>query len=622
MNSHPALAEIYRRHRTPKKKLQVWEWAEKAVRKLPGSPLGTGYDSGHLPPFREVMEAMNDPSAHVVVAQCAVQGGKTLSMSLAVAYGIVHDPLPTIVFQDQDANAKDFASMNFWPLMEEIDGIKELLPTGPDKTKKKITSCLFNHGMPLWILGGSNPRARQRRPAGRIYMDECHMLPKDQTAIEDCEKRTTRFPFPKLVLVSQGADAEAEFTRYWESTDKREWCVRCLNCGELQPLKWDGIEFEAMRIDEDRYDYAEIEKTARWRCGKCEHEHEDTNETRRDLNENGRFVASNPDAPKNRVGFRVSALSFFSWGKLACEYLRAKQQIRKAGDYGPMRVFVQKRLAESFGDGGIGDDFDLEIETGDYTVAEAENWEEEAVVSRIGGLTRVLPSAEGREGAKWARCRFLTVDCQLDHFWVILRSWSQKGKSRLIYAGRINYWRDMEALRERYDVHPNFVFVDSGFAAKGEAGVYAHAAKYRYSCLKGSGMKTFRHKDKAKGRTIERYYSPWKLSDMDKGKQARFRLWSNLNVKDILAALVQQPDRFTTPVDIDEHCPQYRPQMQSERRVFDSRKQEHRWEKKTEHAQNHLWDCEAEQVVGALLVNLINNDLELSTGETLTESQD
>jgi hypothetical protein len=58
--------------------------------------------------------------------------------------------------------------------------------------------------------------------------------------------------------------------------------------------------------------------------------------------------------------------------------------------------------------------------------------------------------------------RFLTVDCQMDHLFAVVRSWSADGSSRLVWNERILTFTDIDILQERFEIHPSLVFLDAG----------------------------------------------------------------------------------------------------------------------------------------------------------------
>ena len=89
----------------------------------------------------------------------------------------------------------------------------------------------------------------------------------------------------------------------------------------------------------------------------------------------GRYVTTNPNAPKENAGFHWNALCAMSWGRLAELYLRAKTAARK-GDVSLIQQFYQKRLALAWRE--YLEDYRLDIVPGGYL--KGETWDGEAGV--------------------------------------------------------------------------------------------------------------------------------------------------------------------------------------------------------------------------------------------------
>ena len=161
--------------------------------------------------------------------------------------------------------------------------------------------------------------------------------------------------------------------------------------------------------------------------------------------------------------------------------------------------------------------------------------------------------------------RFLTVDCQMDHLWLVVRGWAADGSSRLLWNERVHTFDDVAAVQERFNVHANLVFVDAGHATYD---VYRECAKQGWTALMGDKRATFTHKVKGR-KSVERFYSPRRKVVLGRGQTCSVFYWSNLNIKDTLARLRrnQDPDKgpvWEVPDDIDD---EYLAQMESEHRV-------------------------------------------------------
>lgn len=604
------LDDIWTRIVQPEPDLAPWEWLERSVESIPYSPMPGGLDTSSDPIIREVLNLICDPANSLVVICCAVQRFKTLALELAITWTVKNSPAPTIFFQDTDDNAKDEMQFRLRLLLENTKGAAELIPTGRHKDKAKNASILFNNGMTLWVLGAINPRNLQRRSIRRILMDECWQYPNSRNSIRQAEKRTTRFSFGQLILASQGAETDgekgAEFVEYLEKTDKRVEHVACPDCKEYQPMELKFLNFEPIKDPDGNYDFKAMAPTVHFECQHCGSKWENSEETRWKLRQSSKLVASNPNAASGKVGIIATAFPFLDWAMLAEEYLRAKMASYK-GDIGPLKLFYQQRCAQNW-TANDGDDFTFEVSGSGYMIADAGDWPDEARIRVLNRKVGILPPRITNRQGTWA-ARSLVVDVQQDCFWTVARSWSYTGQSRMLRAGKLQSWGEIALLAENLGIHPSMVFIDSG--DKPGAEVYPMAAKHGWTCLRGDGAESFKHIIRPKSpderpKTVTRAYSMVKYHRIGQ-QEVRIIHWSNLSIKDQLAKLINMPDRWGVPDDIDEHCKDYRSQMDSERRGK-SKMGKPIWLQVGKRP-NHLWDCEAMAVVVGNILKILGAEV-------------
>jgi hypothetical protein len=328
-------------------------------------------------------------------------------------------------------------------------------------------------------------------------------------------------------------------------------------------------------------------------CASCNYIFEDTDSNRKTLNRTGAFVAQNPNASKENVGFHWNSLATMSWGKLAEMYLRAKHAAR-SGDLSALQQFYQKRLGLPWKE--YEEDYHMEIEPGGYEAGD--RWEHEG---GIGGKGQIYAAPIPAE-LETIPLRFLTVDCQLDHFFLVVRSWSAQGSSRLVWCERVLSWGDIDDAQKTHGVHNQLVFVDAGYNSYE---VYRQCSQRGWTALMGDARKTYIHKTSS-GR-VERFYSPVKKIFISRGQVCRMHYWSNLNIKDILHRLRRNQDKskgetWEVPDDAPE---EYLKQMDSERRV--KKGSQWTWEQIGKRP-NHYWDCESMSVAAAVMLKIVGKE--------------
>ncbi len=586
------LSSILRDAWTPADRREPWRWCEDHIRSIPYSPLPGPFRSENSPWIREVMEAIVDPKIRLVSIIAAVQSSKTTSPELTLCYIIANLPGPCLWLDQTDEDAKDESESRLQKLFESCEPVKKLFPK--NKNKQRNCTIHFSNGMTLWLLGAYNKTNLQRRSIRWLFGDETWRWPVGHMA--EAEARTTAFGWlGKCVFMSQGGEDNDDTHRKFETTDMREWHYKCPKCGKYIPYKWENVEWDDDCKDENgEYDFSKINHSTALKCPECGEYFEDSDRMRRILNKDGKFIALNPNASKENVGFHWNALASMSWGKLAELYLRAKIAARK-GDSSLLQQFYQKRLALAWRE--FAEDYRLEIASGSYNSGDV--WDEEAGFNKLGEII-APPFAENEVIAP---LRIMSVDVQMNCFYLVVRAWSINGSSRLLWHEKVLTWEDIEEIQKRFKILDNLVFVDAGYNS---FEVYKHCGERNWIALMGDNRANFFHR-LPNGKTVLRFYSPVKHIFISRYVKCRMHFWSNLNIKDTLARIRhnQNPTDGATwevPTDISED---YLKQMESEHRI--KKGNSWIWEQ-IGNRPNHYLDCEAMNCAGALMLKIIGND--------------
>ena len=589
------LSSILRDAWTPADRREPWRWCEDHIRSIPYSPLPGPFRSENSPWIREVMEAIVDPKIRLVSIIAAVQSSKTTSPELTLCYIIANLPGPCLWLDQTDEDAKDESESRLQKLFESCEPVKKLFPK--NKNKQRNCTIHFSNGMTLWLLGAYNKTNLQRRSIRWLFGDETWRWPVGHMA--EAEARTTAFGWlGKCVFMSQGGEENDDTHRKFETTDMREWHYKCPKCGKYIPYKWENVEWDDDCKDENgEYDFSKINHSTALKCPECGEYFEDSDRMRRILNKDGKFIALNPNASKENVGFHWNALASMSWGKLAELYLRAKIAARK-GDSSLLQQFYQKRLALAWRE--FAEDYRLEIASGSYN--SGDNWDEEAGFNKLGEII-APPFAENEVIAP---LRIMSVDVQMNCFYLVVRAWSINGSSRLLWHEKVLTWEDIEEIQKRFSILDNLVFVDAGYNS---FEVYKHCGERNWIALMGDNRANFFHR-LPNGKTVLRFYSPVKHIFISRYVKCRMHFWSNLNVKDTLARIRRNQNpadgaTWEVPTDISED---YLKQMESEHRI--KKGNSWIWEQ-IGNRPNHYLDCEAMNCAGALMLKIVGNNKEI-----------
>ena len=585
------LRDILKDAWTPADRREPWRWCEDHIRSIPYSPLPGPFRSENSPWIREVMEAIVDPKIRLVSIIAAVQSSKTTSPELTLCYIIANLPGPCLWLDQTDEDAKDESESRLQKLFESCEPVKKLFPK--NKNKQRNCTIHFSNGMTLWLLGAYNKTNLQRRSIRWLFGDETWRWPVGHMA--EAEARTTAFGWlGKCVFMSQGGEENDDTHRKFETTDMREWHYKCPKCGKYIPYKWENVEWDDDCKDENgEYDFSKINHSTALKCPECGEYFEDSDRMRRILNKDGKFIALNPNASKENVGFHWNALASMSWGKLAELYLRAKIAARK-GDSSLLQQFYQKRLALAWRE--FAEDYRLEIASGSYNSGDV--WDEEAGFNKLGEII-APPFAENEVIAP---LRIMSVDVQMNCFYLVVRAWSISGSSRLLWHEKVLTWEDIEEIQKRFRILDNLVFVDAGYNS---FEVYKHCGERNWIALMGDNRANFFHR-LPNGKTVLRFYSPVKYIFISRYVKCRMHFWSNLNVKDTLARIRRNQNpadgaTWEVPTDISED---YLKQMESEHRI--KKGNSWIWEQ-IGNRSNHYLDCEAMNCAGALMLKIVGN---------------
>ncbi len=586
------LRDILKDAWTPADRREPWRWCEEHIKSIPYSPMPGPFRSENSPWVREVMEAIVDPKIKLVSMIAAVQSSKTTAPELTLCYIISNLAGPCLWLDQTDEDAKDESESRLQKLFESCAPVKKLFPK--NKNKQRNCTIHFSNGMTLWMLGAYNKTNLQRRSIRWLFGDETWRWPVGHMA--EAEARTTAFGWlGKCVFMSQGGEENDDTHRKFETTDMREWHYKCPKCGKFVSFKWENVEWDDDCKDENgEYDFNKINHSTALKCQECGEYFEDSDRMRRILNKDGKFIRMNLNASPENVGFHWNAMASMSWGKLAELYLRAKIAARK-GDSSLLQQFYQKRLALPWRE--FAEDYRLEIASGSYM--SGDTWDEEAGFNRKGEI--ISPPFGTNECI--APLRILSVDVQMDHFYLVVRGWSINGSSRLLWHEKVLTWEDIEEVQKRFNVLDNLVFIDAGYNS---FEVYKQCGLRNWIALMGDNRANFHHR-LPQGKTVLRFYSPVKHIFISKYVKCRMHFWSNLNVKDTLARIRRNQNpadgaTWEVPTDISED---YLKMMESEHRI--KKGNSWIWEQ-IGNRPNHYLDCEAMNCAGALMLKIIGND--------------
>lgn len=569
-----------------------WEWSEESVKLDPTSPYQGYWKSDISPWVRELMECFSDNEVSDISVMCSAQSAKTQTMICLLMWALAEEPAPTMWVTSTGEEAAFLMKTRLIPTIKSCQPVVDCLIDDRNAVNRMEVQL---KGASLIVVGSSSPSRLQSKPVRWLFLDEVRNYPEG--ALEMVLKRTRAYWNARRCIVSTPDMHNDATHRAYLQGDQRVWHFQCRKCGEWFPMSWEYMKWDENDVtkNEKGYNFDELAKTIRFQC-KCGEEYPDEPQHRRHFVNSGKYIALNPNAPKNRRSYHWNALlpPWVKWRDLVEEFLIAKQATYN-GDTSPLKDFINESLGEPWEDrlGDFEDFGQLKARAREYKLKE--KWDEEEV-------------------------RFLSADKQAKggiHYWYVVRAFAKEGaKSRLIDYGRVENELDLLNAAEENNVHADNCMIDSGYDT---ASVYKFCQRHGWKPMKGSGNQGFKHRNKKTGRMSTQLWT-WTKAEVGIGtkehglhKAIRLFLWSNDGCKDMLAELLQgMIGDWTIAQDT---CNEYTRQVTAEKRVqITDIKNRTKYEWLPVRKDNHMLDCEL-MILVASLANKLISQVEMETQE-------
>lgn len=560
----------------------IVSWLEANVKSIPYSPTPGPFRSGSTPWIIEPLRAMADPEVRQVCLLACVQASKSQAIELLTAYILARDPGPTLALQASDAEAKDWTLGRLHPLWSKTEAVGRRAGVITDAMH---TDIRMPH-MQMWCRGAMNEKNLQRISIRWLLMDEPWQYPTGHIA--QAKARVTAFgAFGKVIMSAQGGEDGDDWHREWKTTTQETWGFACPECDHEQVFAWESIVYpERAKLPDGTYDRRELVRLT-YKCSGCGHHFPDSNESRRRMNERGRYIVTNPNADARNRGFSWNALAVRSWYDLALKMIAAKEEFNSSGDNTARKIVMQKELAKFWVEEA--DESPFNFSPGGYNMSDP--WPEEAGVYDKGLVGEMAP---GR-----IPLRIVTVDCQRAGFWAMCRSWSRSGKSRLRGWAYLRTREEVEQFVDKHGVHRQFVFLDAGDS---DDEFWIWLARKNWRALRGDQRKEFKWDVRDRSNRLVQVFRPIS-AEIRYGASGVHKVpvyfFSTLILKDMLTRL-RKTSAWTEADDCGRELLE---QMESEK-VGKNGRGEREWQLIGRRA-NHLWDCATMQLFAPLYLGVI-----------------
>jgi phage terminase large subunit GpA-like protein len=289
-------------------------------------------------PFqRAIADAIGDPLIERVTLVKPVRVGFTTMLTGAIGSFVVNEPAPILVLLPTQADCRDYIVSDIEPIFDASPSLKGTI-TGGDGGKAGERNTLLSRRFPggsLKVVASRAPRNLRRHTARVLIVDEADGMEAgaEGNPIRLAERRTLTYANRKIVIGSTPVfeDTSAVLKNYKES-DQQILEVPCPSCGAFFEILWAHIVWPEGKPDE-----------AKCKCPHCSEMIEERFKPQ--MVAQGQWRATRPEI-EGHAGFRlntmISLLANAAWGKLAKEFLAAKD------DPEELQTFVNTILGQGW----------------------------------------------------------------------------------------------------------------------------------------------------------------------------------------------------------------------------------------------------------------------------------
>ena len=549
--------------------MTVSEWAEKNRFIPPHKSVEPGrWKNSRTPYLVSIMDFFNDPNTEKIVFCSATQVGKTQTILNQLGYLIDYDPDPAMIVYPTEDTGKSIFRDYLDPMIRACPSLNDKIPDSSDDYT--ISRMVFKGGAEIFLAWANSPASLASKPIRYLFLDEVDKYPtnvgKEANPIELAMERTSTFWNRKIVIVSTPT---VETAPIWQELKHADvvfyFYVPCPHCGHYQKLI-----FEQVKWENKEGTYAEAERTAYYECEKCKKAIKDHHKPSMLLK--GKWKAEKKVKYYKSVAFHLSGLysPWRTFGQFARKFLETKKYPER------LQNFVNSWLAEPWRD-------------------DTAKLKQEEVIEALKAY------AIHKRGIVPSEAVALTagVDVQEDRFYFVIRAWASDYTSWLVLEGEVPTWEMLKKIlfMNRYpttdgsQMAVELACIDSGYRTQ-EVYRFVEENYPRAVAVKGASSDM-------KGR-------PYSLPSQELRRQLGISapyLVNTLFFKDFIYMRRGIPPGEPGAWYIYEGVSkEYLQHITSEVRKI--RKGRVRWEKRTEHTPNHLWDAEVYAAVAAEILNV------------------
>lgn len=548
----------------PEEPMTVSEWAAKYRYMGKNETSRPGLWRNELVPYLvDIMDSLNRDGVEQVTFLKPTQVGGTECGINILGYIIAQAPCRVMyVLPNKDA-MEDFSQDRLQKVLISNECFKGKYAAGNSK------NAMLRYAGGFCKFGSAqSPTDLASWPVPVIVLDEIDKFPKmsgkEASPLKLAEERTKNWAGKKKMFFwSTPTLKSGHIYKLYESADVRyEYRVPCPHCGEMQPLKWQYVKFDA------HAPATVVEHEAYYECCHC-HEHI-TDKDKPDMLCGGRwFPLDECEGQPRSIAYGLNSLysPWVTFGKMAAEFIRSKND--------PLLLmnFVNSWLGEP--------------------------WESKSAVMEADIVIQHKTDCPMYVVPEW--CQLLTggVDVQKGYLYWKIDCWGPGTTCQTLAYGKALNWDELEHIMDTKwtgedGVTPYQVCIygiDTGFRTEE---VYDYCWRHQGVAFPVKGSSS----------PMAAYLRPSNIEPKMPGRMP-LQLWI-VNTDQYKNEIAQ---RLENPIGrgswmLNKDCSlEFAEQITAEHRIIDDKGREH-WVKKTSAKQNHLLDCSVYAFAMADLVNM------------------
>lgn len=266
---------------------------------------------------RGICDAIDDPEIERITVIKSARIGYTSLLTGVIASYVANQPSPILAVLPTSDDARDYAVGDVEGTFDASPALRGVLDAEADESGRSTLLSRRFPGGSLKLVAARSPRNLRRHNARVLLLDEIDgfEIGQEGDPIKLAEMRTLAFRDRKIIAGSTPIFDHGPVSRLYAESDQRIFEVPCPECGEHHEIRWAQIEWPDGQPE-----------AAAWRCPSCTALVAERHKAA--MVDLGRWRATAPHV-RGHAGFRINALvsphANASWGKLAAEFLRAKE---------------------------------------------------------------------------------------------------------------------------------------------------------------------------------------------------------------------------------------------------------------------------------------------------------